>query len=162
MFKYDHLINLPFNYKNQNCYHALRGFYSANFGIDLPNYACPKDFWEHGLNLYMSRYRKCGFDPLDCHPSEYQPGDVILCAIDAPFANHVGVFVENGQVLHHLLGRLSTVEPYRALLRNTTVAVMRHNAVKLENVESTANLLDLVDPNIKRKLDEYLRSSEPV
>jgi cell wall-associated NlpC family hydrolase len=162
IFKYDHLLNLEFSYKNQNCYHLIRGFYAANFGIDLPNYAGPKDFWEHDLNLYMARYRQCGFYLLDCHPSEYQPGDVILCAINSAVANHVGVLVENGQVLHHLWGRLSTVESYRALLRNTTVAVMRHKDVTLEQTQSTASLLDLVSPNIKRKLDDYLATSGTV
>ncbi|MBD9544248.1 C40 family peptidase [Ensifer sp. ENS04] len=162
MLKYDHLLNIPFSYKTQNCYHTVQGFYAANFGIELPDYACPKDFWDHGLDLYMTRYRKCGFYPLECHPSEYQPGDIILCAIDSSVANHIGVFVENGQVLHHLLGRLSTVESYRALLRNTTVAIMRHKDVQLDKTETTANLLDLVSPRIKRKLNEHLASSGTV
>jgi hypothetical protein len=159
MLKYDHLLHLPFSYKNQNCYHLIRGFYADNFDIHLPNYAGPKEFWDHGLNLYMDRYRRCGFYLLDCHPSEYQPGDVILCAIKSEVANHVGVFVENGQVLHHLWGRLSTVESYRDLLRNNTLAVLRHKDVSLKKTETTANLLDLVSPNVKRKLDEYLRTS---
>lgn len=160
--KYDHLLGMRFDYKNRNCIHLVRDFYAENFGIQFPNFSCPKDFWEHGLDLYMARYRKCGFYLLDCHPSEYQPGDVILCAIDSNVGNHVGVFVDNGQVLHHLLGRLSTVEPYRLLLRNTTIAIMRHKDVKLDQVEETANLLDFVDPIIKRKLDEHLRSAEAV
>jgi hypothetical protein len=159
MLKYEHLLHRPFSYKNQNCYHLIRGFYADNFGIQLPNYAGPKDFWNNDLDLYMNRYRKCGFYLLDCHPSEYQPGDVILCGIDSPVANHVGVFVENGQVLHHLWGRLSTVESYRALLRNTTLAVLRHKDVKLEQTESSVNLLDIVSPSVKRKLDDFLRTS---
>lgn len=159
MLKYDHLTNLQFSYKNQNCYHLVRSFYADNFGVQLPNYAGPKEFWEHGLDLYIDRSRKCGFYFLDCHPSEYQPGDVILCAIKSGVANHIGVLVENGQVLHHLWGRLSTVESYRDLLRNTTVAILRHKDIKLTQTETTANLLDLVSPSVKRKLDEYLRTS---
>lgn len=160
--KYQHLIGRPFNYKNQNCMHLVRDFYRDNFGIEFPNYACPKDFWDIDLDLYMTRYQKCGFYLLDCHPSEYRPGDVILCAVDSSVGNHVGVFVENGDVLHHLFGRLSIVEPYRLLLRNTTVAVMRHKDVVSDSVETTANLLDLVNPSIKRKLDEYLGSAPTV
>lgn len=158
MLKYDHLLNQPFSYGKQDCYTLLCQFYEDNFGITFPPFSHPKDFWEHGLDLYMTRYRKCGFYLLDCHPSEYLPGDVILCAIRSEVANHVGVFVENGQVLHHLYGNLSTVESYRALLRNTTLAVLRHKDVTLEQTETTANLLDLVNPSIKRKLDELART----
>jgi cell wall-associated NlpC family hydrolase len=160
--KYDHLLGLPFDYKNRNCIHLVRDFYTDNFGIKFPNFACPKQFWAHELDLYMARYQKCGFYLLDCHPSDYRPGDVILCAVDAPIGNHVAVFVENGQVLHHLWGRLSVVEPYRMLLRNTTVAVFRHKDVVLNSTETTANLLDLVSPRIKRKLDEHLGSAAAV
>lgn len=160
--RYDHLTGRPFLYGKTDCYDLLRQFYIDNFDITLPNYARPKEFWAHGLNLYSDLYRKNGFYSLDCHPTEYRPGDVILCAISSEVANHVGVFVENGQVLHHLLGRLSMVEPYRAILRNTTVAVLRHKDVTVEQVKSTANLLDLVSPNVKRKLDEYLRSAPAV
>ncbi|KQS84245.1 NlpC/P60 family protein [Rhizobium sp. Leaf383] len=160
--KYDHLLGRPFDYKNQNCIHLVRDFYADNFGVQFPNFACPKQFWEHDLNLYMARYQKCGFYLLDCHPSQYLPGDVILCAVESSIGNHAGVFVEDGQVLHHMFGRLSVVEPYRLLLRNTTLAVFRHKDVVLEKTETTANLLDLVSPSIKRKLDEYLGSSRPL
>ena len=160
--KYDHLLGRPFSYGKQDCFTLLCEFYEDNFGIMFPKFSHPKDFWSHGLELYMYRYQKCGCYLLDCHPSEYRPGDVILCAIESSLANHVGVFVENGQVLHHLLGRLSMVEPYRLLLRNTTVAVLRHKDVQVSQTEMTANLLDLVSPRIKRKLDEHLGSSPAV
>lgn len=160
--KYDHLVGLQFNYKNRNCIQLVGDFYRDNFGIVIPNFACPKEFWAHDLDLYMTRYQKCGFYLLNCHPSEYQPGDVILCAVNSSIGNHAGVFVENGQVLHHLFGRLSVVEPYRLLLRNTTVAVFRHKDVVLDELETTANLLDYVNPRIKRKLDEHLGSAPAV
>jgi cell wall-associated NlpC family hydrolase len=159
MLKYDHLTNLPFKYGKQDCFTLLRNFYIDNFGITLPNYARPKD-WEHlGLNLYMDLHRKNGFSPLHCHPSEYQPGDVFLMAVRSEVANHVGVLVENGQILHHLWGRLSIVEPYSGLSRNSTLAVIRHKDVKITQTETTANLLDLVSPSVKRKLDDFLRTS---
>ena len=160
--KYDHLIGREFDYKTQNCYHLVRAFYADNFEIHLPNYACPKDFWAHGLDLYWDMYRKNGFEVLDCHPSEYRVGDVFLMAIKSEVANHIGVLVDQNQMLHHLWGNLSTVDSYRALLRNTTVGVFRHRDVKITTTETAVNLLDLVSPSVRRKLDDHLAASQSV
>jgi cell wall-associated NlpC family hydrolase len=160
MIKYEHLTMKPFVYGKQDCYTLLRNFYIDNFGITLPNFARPKFFWKHGLNLYMDGYSKIGFELLECHPSEYQAGDVVLCAIDSQTANHVGVLVDSGKILHHLWGRFSVAEPYAGLSRNTTLAVIRHKDVKLTGETGTAELLDLVPPRVRRKLDEYLRENE--
>lgn len=158
--KYDHIVGRKFIYGKQDCYALLRDFYSENFGIILPNYARPNNFWKFNLNMYMDRYLKNGFDVLHCHPSEYRPGDVFLMAIESEVANHVGVLVENGQILHHLWNRPAVVEPYRTLLRNTTVGVVRHKDVKLEQVATTGDLLDYVNPSVRRKLNEHIERNQ--
>ncbi|MGO7308769.1 NlpC/P60 family protein [Rhizobium ruizarguesonis] len=160
MIKYDHLLHKKFKYGKQDCFTLLRNFYIDNFGITLPNYARPKEFWLNGLNLYTDLYRKNGFVTLDCHPSEYQTGDVFLMMINSAVANHVGVLVDSNKILHHLWNRLSIVEPYSGLTRNTTVAVMRHKDVQLAPDHQSVELLDVVSPRVRRKLDEYLRSIE--
>lgn len=164
--KYDHLLGRKFVYGKTDCYDLLRQFYIDNFGITLPNYARPKVFWENGLNLYYDKYAKNGFYPLSCHPSEYQAGDVILCSIQSMVPNHVGVLVEGGKVLHHLWNRLSAVDPYGSLLRNTTMAVMRHRDVTVEQTSTNGSILDYVDPRVRRKLDDLAAtagiSADPV
>lgn len=162
MSRYQHLIGRPFDYSKQDCYDLLRDFYKDVFDIEIPNYARPKNWWNEGLNLYADLASKIGFYSLDCHPSQYQFGDVVMCAVDSPVANHVGIIVEKGEILHHLWGRLSAVEHYRLLLRNTTVGVYRHRDVKLEQIETPVNLIDLVPSHIRRKYDDYLRSSQDV
>lgn len=158
--KYQHLLGKPFKFGTDDCYGLVRSFYKDNFNIDLPNYARPNQFWEHGVDLYMSRYKKNNFVSLDCHPSEYRPGDVILCSVQSTVPNHIGVFVDNGDVLHHLWGRPSIVEPYRSLLRNTTVAVFRHRDVDLEQTTQIGNILDYVQPSVRRKLNDYIESNK--
>ncbi|WP_454287266.1 NlpC/P60 family protein [Rhizobium arsenicireducens] len=158
--RYEHLLNRTFAYGKQDCYSLVREFYQDNFDILLPNFARPKAFWDHGINLYGDLYHKVGFYPLDCHPSEYRVGDVFLMAVRSEVANHVGVLVGHNLVAHHLWGRLSVAEPYRNLLRNTTVAVLRHKDVQQDQVQGTQSLLDLVSPHIKRKLDAHLGSAD--
>jgi len=160
MVKYDHLLHKQFKYGKQDCFTLLRDFYRDNFDILLPNYARPKNFWRNGLNLYSDLYRKNGFVTLDCHPSEYRTGDVFLMAIESEVGNHAGVLVDGNKILHHLWNRLSVVEPYSGLTRNTTIAVFRHKDVKLTETPDTVELLDVVSPRVRRKLDEYLRNIE--
>jgi cell wall-associated NlpC family hydrolase len=153
--RYDHLLGKPFVFEEQDCYTTLQDFYKDNFGIILPNYARPREFWKHGLNLYIDRYVQNGFEVLNCHPSEYREGDVFLMAISSTVANHAGILVENGQILHHLWGRLSAVEPYRAIYRNTTIGVFRHKDVVVETLETTTHVEDYLSNRLKKKLSEH-------
>ncbi|MES0134516.1 NlpC/P60 family protein [Mesorhizobium sp. M0016] len=155
--KHQHLLGLPFDYANVNCYTMLRRFYADNFGIHFPNYACPTEFWKHGLDLYITRAQRLGFKSLDCHPSEYQFGDVFIMSIASSIGNHCGILVENGQMLHHFYNQLSDITPYKGVYRNTTVAVFRHKDVKLSGSQDTTPLKDLVSSNTRRKIDEALK-----
>lgn len=158
--KYDHLLGHQFLLGTRDCYSLLKDFYADNFGIELPNYARPADFWKHGINLYWENYSKNGFYPLDCHPSEYQPGDVVLMAMRSTIANHAAVLVENGQIIHHLQGRMSEKTGYIGVFRNTTVGVFRHKDVVVETVQQTANIEDYLSPRVLEKIRERRASQE--
>ena len=87
-------------------------------------------------------------------PHDWQRGDVVLMAIMSEVPNHAGVIVEPGKILHHLYGRLSTIEDYRGIWRNTTVGVYRHKDVVLP-VEETQQLdiRDVLSPAQRRLID---------
>jgi len=150
--RYDHLLGRPFHYGSTDCYGLVRSFYHDNFNITLPNYARVEDFWNHGLNFYMDYFHENNFRPLDDHPSEWKPGDLILMAIRAKVANHCAVLIERGKIIHHVVGQLSRVDDYRGLYRNTTLAVLRHKDVKLTNEQNTLELMELLPDGFRRKL----------
>lgn len=150
--KYDHLVGLQFNFGVQDCYTLLQQFYKDNYDLTFPNYARPSEFWKFDFDLYRERYLRHGFYPLDCHPSEYQVGDVFLMAVQSKIGNHVGILVDEGKMLHHLWGKLSSADPYRDIWRNTTVGVFRNTAVTVEKSYSTTNIQDYLSPTMKRKL----------
>lgn len=158
VLKYDHLLGLKFEFGFQDCYSLIRSFYADNFGIILPNYARPTDFWERGMEMYKDRYLKNGFRLLDVHPSEYQPGDVFLMSINSPVANHAGVMVENGRLLHHIFGQLSNVTPYKGTWRNNTVGVFRHKDVTRTVDTTTASLLEHLPLNVRRRIETSLQA----
>jgi cell wall-associated NlpC family hydrolase len=110
--------------------------------------------------MYMDRFRKNNFHVLDCHPSEYQIGDVFLMSIMSTSVNHAGILVDKGKMLHHLVNQLSTVTPYKGLWRNNTMAVVRHRDVKAVSNQTEVNILDFVPPSVRRKIDEHLRQTQ--
>jgi cell wall-associated NlpC family hydrolase len=155
---YEHLLGKSFELGKQDCFTLFRDFYRDNFQIELPNYARPENFWEVGMDIYLTKAAKNGFRILDCHPTEYQAGDVVLMAIHSTHANHAGILLEDGSLIHHLFGRLSTKEPYRGVYRNTTIAVCRHKDVVIEEVPNLAHIDEYLTPKAKRFLDELRRN----
>lgn len=160
MIKYDTLLGKPFELGTNDCYSLIRDFYKINYSIDLPNYARPNQFWIKGMDLYMERYHKNGFRSLNVHPVEYRPGDVVLMAIRSDVANHAGVLVENGRILHHFNNRFSCVEQYKGIWRNTTVAVLRHkDSVDLIDTE-VVDLMSVLSPSRKRRIEQAIQDRE--
>ena len=159
---YQHLIGRPFKWGKRDCIGLLISFYKDVFDIDIPNYARPDDFYKKDLNLFNNLYRDAGFYVLNCHPAEYQFGDVVFSAIQSEFSNHCSIMVENNQILHHLYGRLSNVESYKGLTRNTATGVYRHKDVDLNQVQmlEKRDILDFLSPTMRKRLDG-LRSSNP-
>lgn len=153
--EYEHLLGREFNIETQNCYHILRDFYLDNYGIELLDVPCPTNWWATGLNLYAAMAEAQGFSIINENPRHWRPGDVILMAIQSSNGNHVGIVLDNGKVLHHLLGQRSCVTPYGGMLRNNTVGVYRHKNVALFEPENEViDFRTLLTPYAKRKLEE--------
>ena len=152
--QYAHLLGRVFDYGTTDCFDLLRVAYRENFNIDLPNYARPTDFWNHGLNLYEDKAFQNGFVQLSCHPTEYQEGDIVLMAINSSIGNHAGMLVGGGLILHHLWNRLSSADPYRGLWKNSTLGVYRHKDVVLVNDITTTNMIDYATPQTRKKLSD--------
>lgn len=148
-------VGRQFNLGKTDCYTLVRDYYLREFEIELPNVARPNDFWDHGLDLYSKHYAKAGFTLLDVMPHEWKRGDVVLMAIMSSIPNHAAVIVEPGKILHHLYGRLSMIEPYRGIWRNTTTGVYRHKAVVLpEEGQDEVDIREVLSPRQRRILNE--------
>lgn len=152
--KYEHLIGLEFKFGDQDCYGILRRFYKDNFDIELPNIARPHRFWEDGLDLYGSYYYELGFRPLDCHPMDYRYGDVALMAILSTTPNHIGIFLENGRMLHHMINRRSEIVRFGGMYRNNCLNVFRHKDVVIKTEESEVEFIDIVPERTRQRIRE--------
>lgn len=145
------LCGIEFDMEKRNCYTLVRDFYQLNFDIVLEDYACPTDWWENGLDIYRDLAHTEGFRPLDEPPHMWRPGDVILMALGSNVANHIGVIIPGGRMLHHLRGQRSTHTRYGGMFRDRTLGVYRHPEVPEFN-KTDVELKDVLPKRLAQKL----------
>jgi hypothetical protein len=56
---------------------------------------------------------------------------MILMQIRSPVTNHAGIYLGDGQMLHHLHGRLSETVPYGGMWAERTRCIVRHREVAM-------------------------------
>lgn len=159
--KYDHLVGLPFVHgSDTDCYGIVRQFYRDNFALQLENFARADDWWLHkGMNLYLDNYESQGFILTHVQPHQARPADIFLVTVKSIVANHAGVYLGNGKILHAYTGRLSEVSAMKGIWRNNVCAIIRHPSVIIPPEEKqTIDIMSLLSPH-KRAILEHVRSA---
>ena len=158
--RYKHLVGRQFLMGKNDCYSILRHIYKDNLGIELTNYARANDWWlTDDVSMYLDNYEREGFQLLpDVKLDQIRPLDVFLIAIPDPrrmekvVTNHCAIYLNDGIVLHHRMGTLSSLDQWRGALRNFTTHVIRHKDVP--DLRQTAHgKLDLMDYILPHKRD---------
>ena len=107
-----------------DCWTLVRDWYSEQ-GLELPDWDRPNSVDEFNADpMFDDCWQEAGFYPVDIE--EIQPGDAMLMAIESSKLNHVGVYLGDGYVLHHLRGRLSSRDLLSEWLVKCTGRVLRH------------------------------------
>lgn len=107
-----------------DCFTLFKDFLWREYGIKVANYEREDDWWEKGQELYsMDRLNAEGFFQIKGEPKR---GDVILMNIKSKVPNHAGVYLGNGQMLHHMMNRLSCTVPYGGMWAERTICIVRH------------------------------------
>lgn len=118
------LVGREFSHGVLDCYALIWDYYKREMGITLPNYERADDWWNRGEDLYMKNYEAAGFVPVT--DGNYKKGDMIIMQVRAPEPNHAGIYLGDGQFLHHLYNRLSSRDVYGGYWQEVTRLVVRH------------------------------------
>ena len=97
-----------------DCWALVRDWHTRERGVELPDPPRADGWWDDGSSdLYGDEaMASAGFCKVA--PADMQTGDVILMQIRSgnQVPNHAAVYLGDGQILHHLHGRLSSRDVY--------------------------------------------------
>jgi proteasome lid subunit RPN8/RPN11 len=121
-------LGRPYVHGLLDCYAVVRDWFAREWNLTLTNYRRPDYWWEvDGQNLYMDNFGSEGFVRVSDEAS-HERGDVFLIQMHSKVANHAMVCLGDGTVLHHVMGRLSSVDVFGGYWQKHCVAHLRHNS----------------------------------
>lgn len=119
-------VGRPYVYGTFDCWSLVVDYLKRELGISISNsYPRLENFWlKDETNFFDTHFANEGLIEVD---GELQKGDVLMFQTDVSgHANHVGVFIGNNQFLHHVQGRLSTIDTYGGYWEKHTIRHLRH------------------------------------
>lgn len=103
------LLRRQFRHGVLDCYSIIRDWFKLKRDIQLVDCAREDEWWLHGKNYYLDKFKEAGFAQIDLYDVERD--DVILAQIASPVPNHAAIYLGNNLIIHHLVNRLSAREP---------------------------------------------------
>lgn len=120
------LIGRPWIWNITDCWSLVREYYQAELNIKLKDYTRPNNPDDFISNpLFEKYFEDCGFIDVK-NINDIQKHDPILMNVCGNGLNHVGVYVGDNQILHHMQGRLSCKQDYTGWFRKCTGRVVRY------------------------------------
>lgn len=126
--KADHLAGIQFTgIGERDCFELVTDFFWDNFQIKIPVFARPHDWRANDNDIIRRCAPHSGFEMITSwRTSDLRPADVLAIMVGEANPNHLAIVLEDGKILHHLMGRMSNIEPLRDFWLNQTAFVLRH------------------------------------
>lgn len=113
----------PYVYGLQDCYSIVQDWYRQERGVELGRVDTVDGWWKSGdQDVLLNNYRAMGFVEID----QPEHGALLLMQVSAPVTNHCAVYLDGGEMLHHMPGALSACTPYGGYWQERTRAILRY------------------------------------
>ena len=86
------------------------------------------EWWDKGQNIYVENYTKQGFVLIN-NPSDIKEHDAFLIQLISSVPNHAAIYIGEGLIMHHVMGRLSSRDVYGGYWRKHTTHHLRHKSL---------------------------------
>jgi cell wall-associated NlpC family hydrolase len=147
----------PYVVGRDDCYGLVRRWVKDKYGMKLTNYARPFMFEENGLPLLTDHFQREGFLIVNVPFNRLEIGDLLLMRLanKSGHANHIGVYVGNGYMLHHLFNRPSVADPLTSRWTGRVLDVIRHPDITETNqaLIEKVDLLTYLPPHMRAKYE---------
>lgn len=123
------LLGRTFAHGILDCYTLCRDYYNRTLGIVLPDFPRDNYWWEKaGQNLYLDHFAEAGF--FEISEKELRVHDAILMQAASDRPNHAAIYVGNNQIIQHVMGRISSRDPWGGWWRKNATHFLRHKDIK--------------------------------
>jgi cell wall-associated NlpC family hydrolase len=149
--------DIPYVVGKDDCYGLVRRWLKDKFELNLTNYARPFGFDDQGLNLLTDFFSREGFQIVSVPTNKLEIGDLLLMRLAnrSGYANHIGIYVGNGYLLHHLFAAKSKADPLSKQWTSRIIDVIRHPDVTEKNKEliEKVDLMNFLPPHLKARYE---------
>lgn len=118
------LIGRQFVHGTLDCYALVKDYYKETLNIELPEIFRQDDWWHKGQSLYRDNFEKAGFIEVDI--SGVRKHDCFIISNGSTEPNHAAVYLGDGKILHHVQGRLSSIDVFGGFWLQNTWKTVRH------------------------------------
>ncbi len=123
-----------YSYGVNDCYRLAQDFYERELGIDLPDFDRePWGFWLEGDDRFGRHYPAAGF--VQVPASRLRRADLVVMQLHGTVPHHTGVYLGDGEILHHLPDRLARRERWSDYWQRRTRLFLRHREL-LKNADA--------------------------
>ena len=140
--KYRHILNYPkYELGVFDCYSVIKDVLKEAYGVEIPNYARPKNFDLPQLDLFSKIAREDFFiERPSLDVKQFQAGDILSFKVRSSNINHVDIYLGNNLFLHQLHESLPREDNLSLAWLRRLAAVHNH-----EDVDQQKVLVDLID-----------------
>ena len=116
--------NRVYIYGLLDCYTLIRDYFRDKHNVWIPaNIDRAFGWWNSGKNLYVDMYKDYGFLETT---EKIKKEDVLLFQFDNGMPSHSAIYIGDGMMMHHMIGRFSCIEKFDGIYKMSLAGVLRY------------------------------------